>query len=126
MGPFKQSRKRSTDVALTGDLVDSVREVIEQAGWTEDLRLVTNGPSEQEEEVLPDSDSIGKSLIIYFFIHLFFCIDVQTVASEDAYSTISTELDPTLLPPTTDTSDITSVLTSRMIGLTIESKSSLE
>ncbi len=113
-------------MALTGDLVDSVREVIEQAGWTEDLRLVTNGASELEEEVLPDSDSIGKSLIIYFFIHLFFCIDVQTVASEDDYSTISTESDPVLLPPTTGTSDVTSVLTSQMIGLTIESKISLE
>ncbi len=51
-------------MALTGDLVDSISKVIEQAGWTEELRLLTSEPSEQVEEAVPDSDSIGKSIII--------------------------------------------------------------
>ncbi len=116
-------------MALTGDLVDSVSKVIEQAGWTEELQLLTSEPSEQVEEAVPDSDSIGKSILILLSIYFLCCIDVQTVTSEDACSTISTESDPVLLPPTTDTTGFrgeTTVLTSRMSGLTIESKSSPE
>ena len=37
VGPFRQRRKRVSDVAVTGDLVHCVRELVEQAGWLAEL-----------------------------------------------------------------------------------------
>ncbi len=52
VGPFRHGRKRVTDVALTGDLVESVREIAAQAGWTAELQhLITIGdPKEVKED----------------------------------------------------------------------------
>lgn len=38
VGPFKHYHKRRTDVAVTGDLVDSVWELVRGAGWEDELR----------------------------------------------------------------------------------------
>ena len=60
MGPFKHGRKRVTDVAMTGDLVDSVVGVIEGAGLAEDLRCLLGEPPGEEIETIRASASIGE------------------------------------------------------------------
>lgn len=50
VGPFKQrGRGRTTDVAVTGDLVESVMSLARGAGWEEELRQLC-GYGEEEEE----------------------------------------------------------------------------
>ena len=43
VGPFRHRRKRSTDVALTGDLEECVRELAEISEWTRDLETLVKG-----------------------------------------------------------------------------------
>ena len=44
VGPFKHQRKRPTDVAVTEDLVQSVKSLAEQAGWLQELEeLISTG-----------------------------------------------------------------------------------
>ncbi len=55
VGPFKHQRKRPTDIAMTGDLVGSVRELVRCAGWEDDMDVMRehhNLPSEEEEGAL--------------------------------------------------------------------------
>lgn len=45
VGPFKHQRKRPTDIALTGDLVEQVNELVRLAGWQQDLNklIISDG-----------------------------------------------------------------------------------
>ena len=47
VGPFKHHRKRRTDLAVTGDLVESVWKLATMAGWREDLERLMHGQDEQ-------------------------------------------------------------------------------
>lgn len=49
VGPFRHRRKRSTDVAMTGDLVECVSQLADIAGWTQELDVLVKG------EVVPVS-----------------------------------------------------------------------
>ncbi len=62
VGPFKHGRKRITDVALTGDLVDTVTEVAAQAGWVAELQhlTVSGNPGETEKDSTFVSDNLGQ------------------------------------------------------------------
>lgn len=48
VGPFKHSRGRPTDVAMTGDLVESVTELARGAGWAGELRTLCEQESSGE------------------------------------------------------------------------------
>ena len=43
VGPFKHRRKRSTDVAITGDLVECVSQLATMAGWEKELESLVKG-----------------------------------------------------------------------------------
>ena len=43
VGPFRHRRKRSTDVAMTGDLVECVSQLADIAGWTKELETLVKG-----------------------------------------------------------------------------------
>ena len=43
VGPFRHRRKRSTDVAMTGDLVECVSQLADIAGWKEELDTLVKG-----------------------------------------------------------------------------------
>ncbi len=55
VGPFKSQRRRRTDVAVTGDLVQCVRELVEETGWLGELEDLGEVREEEEEE----EDSAG-------------------------------------------------------------------
>lgn len=60
VGPFRSHRRRPTDLAVTGDLVQSVRELTEEAGWLRELEeLCGGGEGEEEEE---EEDTSGMAL----------------------------------------------------------------
>lgn len=40
VGPFVKRRKRSNDVVVKGDIVDSVRRLAELLGWTESIETL--------------------------------------------------------------------------------------
>ena len=48
VGPFKHRQKRPTDVARTGELVESVEELVRSAGWEGDLRKLQGLDAEIE------------------------------------------------------------------------------
>lgn len=53
VGPFRHHRKRSTDLAVTGDLVDSIWNLVTMAGWRDDLeRLVQGGEDDKNGRTL--------------------------------------------------------------------------
>ncbi len=64
VGPFKQHRRRPSDHAITGDLVDSVRELARAIGWDGLLSQLQAGPMRQDrlpqgrklEVFLPDME----------------------------------------------------------------------
>lgn len=62
VGPFRHGRKRITDVALTGDLVDTVREIAALAGWTAELQhlAVSGNPDEVDEDNTSVNDHLGQ------------------------------------------------------------------
>ena len=43
VGPFKHRRKRATDLAMTGDLVECVSELAAMAGWEKELEVLVKG-----------------------------------------------------------------------------------
>ena len=43
VGPFKHRQKRSTDVAMSGDLVECVSELATMAGWGKELEALIKG-----------------------------------------------------------------------------------
>ena len=47
VGPFNHRRKRSTDVAMTGDLVECVSKLAAMAGWEKDLETIVKGKEHQ-------------------------------------------------------------------------------
>ena len=40
VGPFVKRRKRSNDVVVKGDIVDSVRHLVQLLGWTESIETL--------------------------------------------------------------------------------------
>ena len=46
VGPFKQQRKRSNDVTLTGDMSDRITEIAKLSGWTDGLNELTTKGTE--------------------------------------------------------------------------------
>lgn len=59
VGPFQPRRCRPTDVAVIGDLVESVRVSVEGAGWSGELEEIM----ERVEEKKSDDISEGTYLI---------------------------------------------------------------
>ena len=43
VGPFKHRRKRATDLAMTGDLVECVSDLAAMAGWEKELEVLVKG-----------------------------------------------------------------------------------
>ena len=43
VGPFKHCKGRTTDVAVTGDLVEGVRGLAREAGWGKELEALVAG-----------------------------------------------------------------------------------
>ena len=50
VGPFKHHKKRSTDITVTGDLVQGVWRVAEEAGWLAELEELCGSSWKKEEE----------------------------------------------------------------------------
>ena len=48
MGPFKSRRRKQEDFALTGDLVTSVKEISQLAGWLEELEKMSSSSSNND------------------------------------------------------------------------------
>ena len=60
MGPFKSRRRKQEDFALTGDLVTSVKEISQLAGWLEELEnLSSTSSSSSSSSNDPPSNSHG-------------------------------------------------------------------
>ena len=70
VGPFKHRKKRSTDVTVTGDLVQGVWRVAEEAGWLTELEELCGsswkkkgeGKEERREEDVKD-ELAGKFVL---------------------------------------------------------------
>ena len=50
VGPFKHRKKRSTDVTVTGDLVQGVWSVAKEAGWLAELEELCGSSWKREKE----------------------------------------------------------------------------
>ena len=50
VGPFKSRRKKQEDFALTGDLVTSVKEISQLAGWQEELEELSSSTSSSNND----------------------------------------------------------------------------
>ena len=50
VGPFKHRKKRSTDVTVTGDLVQGVWSVAKEAGWLAELEELCGNSWKREKE----------------------------------------------------------------------------
>ena len=50
MGPFKHRKKRSTDVTVTGDLVQGAWRLAEEAGWLVELEELCGSGWKNKEE----------------------------------------------------------------------------
>lgn len=50
VGPFKHRQKRPTDVARTGELGESLEELVRSAGWEKDLRVLQGKGQEEKGE----------------------------------------------------------------------------
>ncbi len=62
VGPFKHRRKRPTDVARTGELVESVEGLVRSAGWEGNLRRLQGCDAEGEEEGGNDESAVSFQL----------------------------------------------------------------
>lgn len=45
VGPFKHQRRRTKDIALTGDISERITELVRLSGWTKDLKELMKPPS---------------------------------------------------------------------------------
>lgn len=54
VGPFKQRHKRATDLAMTGDLVESVEELVRAAGWEGELRALQGSQEQASDSATED------------------------------------------------------------------------
>lgn len=52
VGPFQSQRCRPTDVAMIGDLVESVRVLVEGAGWSGELEEIMKGVEKRSDDIL--------------------------------------------------------------------------
>lgn len=50
VGPFSQRKRRTTDVVVTGDLVEGVRRLVGEAGWEGELEAHAAGWRERVME----------------------------------------------------------------------------
>lgn len=57
VGPFRSRRRKQEDFALTGDLVTSVKEIGQLAGWLEELEKLSSTSSTDD----PSSNSHGTA-----------------------------------------------------------------
>ena len=60
VGPFKQQRKRSKDVSLTGDISERLSEIVKLAGWTKELDELMS--VEKKVEEVTSSDKGGAKI----------------------------------------------------------------
>ena len=68
VGPFKQQRGRPTDVAVIGDLVQSVRVLVEGADWTKELEDVVKQLQGQRSDAVSKGILLGEALASPTFI----------------------------------------------------------
>ena len=71
VGPFKHRKKRSTDVTVTGDLVQGVWRVAEEAGWLVELEELC-GSSWRKEDV--KSELAGKFVLAFILRPSNYCL----------------------------------------------------
>ena len=55
VGPFRHRRKRSTDVVMTGDLVECVSQLADIAGWAKELEILAKGEEIARMYIIHDS-----------------------------------------------------------------------
>ena len=58
VGPFKQQRKRSHDMTLTGDMCDRITEIVKLAGWTDRLNDLTTTDRTNDDMISPDNKTV--------------------------------------------------------------------
>lgn len=81
VGPFKHRKKRSTDLTVTGDLVQGVWSVAEEAGWLAELEELCGSSwkrekeeKEEREEEDVKSELVGKIVLAsYSGLHTCTC-----------------------------------------------------
>ena len=62
VGPFKSRRKKQEDFALTGDLVTSVKEISQLAGWQEELEELSSSTSNSSNNDPPIHGAVSSNI----------------------------------------------------------------
>ena len=105
VGPFKHHKKRSTDLTVTGDLVQGVWSVAEEAGWLAELEELCGSSwkrekeeKEEREEEDVKSELVGKIVLAsYSGLHTCTCINIYYFNSTCSQAYCSQYLYPGIL-----------------------------
>ena len=62
VGPFKSRRRKQEDFALSGDLVTSVKEISQLAGWLEELEKLSSSASSSNDPPSNSHDAVSDSI----------------------------------------------------------------
>ena len=105
VGPFKHRKKRSTDLTVTGDLVQGVWSVAEEAGWLAELEELCGSSwkrekeeKEEREEEDVKSELVGKIVLAsYSGLHTCTCTNIYYFNSTCSQAYCSQYLYPGIL-----------------------------